>query len=141
MLQVPGKEKPGTLVEHQHGVLMVYVEPGQFWMGSPDDQPGRKPDETLHPVRVSQPSMIGPTEVTVAQWRAVMGRAPARASGEDHPVTSVSWFEALQFCNRLSTMEALAPAYRVEGGTMVRVPEANGFRLPTEADVGALPAG
>ncbi|MDP7505770.1 MAG: SUMF1/EgtB/PvdO family nonheme iron enzyme, partial [Nitrospinota bacterium] len=43
-------------------------------------------------------------------------------------------FEALQFCNRLSTMEALAPAYRVEGGTMVRVPEANGFRLPTEAE-------
>ena len=134
VLQVPGKEKPGTLVEHQHGVLMVYVEPGQFWMGSPDDQPGRKPDETLHPVRISQPYLIGTTEVTVAQWREVMGRAPARAGGEDHPVTSVSWFEALQFCNRLSTMEALAPAYRVEGGTMVRVPEANGFRLPTEAE-------
>ena len=134
VLQVPGKESPGTLVEHSHGVLMVFVEPGQFWMGSPDDAAGRKPDESLHPVRLTRPFLIGTTEVTVAQWKKVMGRAPIRAAEDDHPVTSVSWFEALQFCNRLSSLEAFTPAYRVEGGTMVRVPGAGGFRLPTEAE-------
>ncbi len=134
VLKVPGKEQPGTLVEHSHGLLMVYLEPDQFWMGSPDDAPGRRPDEALHPVRITRPYLIGTTAVTVGQWKAVMGRAPVRAGQEDHPVASVSWFEALQFCNRLSSLEKFTPAYRVEAGTMVRVPEAGGFRLPTEAE-------
>jgi formylglycine-generating enzyme required for sulfatase activity len=52
---------------------MVWIAPGNFTMGSPDSEPGRHPDETQFHVTLSHGYWMGATEVTVAQWRDVMG--------------------------------------------------------------------
>jgi formylglycine-generating enzyme required for sulfatase activity len=52
---------------------LVWIEPGTFTMGSPESEPGRHADETQHQVTLTQGFWIGTTELTVAQWREVMG--------------------------------------------------------------------
>jgi len=84
---------------------------GTFMMGS-DEFEFAKP---VHQVRV-EPFNIGRTEVTQAQWRAVMGNNPSDFKGDTRPVENVSWIEAKEFCRRLSEMTSF------------------NFRLPTEAE-------
>ena len=56
------------------------------------------------------------------------------AGGESRlPVTGVSWTDAVSFCNRLSVAEGLTPAY-VVGDSVAWDPDADGYRLPTEAE-------
>jgi len=76
---------------------MVYIPGGEFTMGS-HDYDGEKPP---HRVRVS-PFAIGKYPVTQAQWKAVMGENPSRFKGDDLPVETVSWEDAVEFCERLS---------------------------------------
>ena len=60
---------------------------------------------------------------------------PSPFCGPDLPVVSVSWFEAIEFCNALSRLLDFTPCYRVEGETDVSwLPEVNGFRLLTDAE-------
>ncbi len=101
---------------------------------------------------------VGKYPVTRRQWAAVMGVCPSPAPGipsdspedpEDCPVVDVSFYDCLDFCNRLSEREGLAPRYRKAGAKWVIVerylptdPEfpfsdsgvPNGYRLPTEAE-------
>ncbi|MBM3472881.1 MAG: formylglycine-generating enzyme family protein [Armatimonadetes bacterium] len=75
---------------------LVWVPPAVFRMGSTDGPDERPP----HAVSLDG-FWMGATEVTVAQWRAVMGEAPARNSqGDQHPVLDVSWEECHTFCAR-----------------------------------------
>jgi len=92
------------------------VAAGLFEMGSPEGS-GRDDERPQRDVVISRPFMIGRTEVTRAQWRAVMG--PDRGVDESSPhlpVTGVSWEDAVEFCEALS---------RKLGRQ---------FRLPTEAE-------
>jgi len=52
---------------------MLRVEPGSYTRGSPSDEPGRDSDETPHRVTITAPFFLGRTEVTMGQWKAVMG--------------------------------------------------------------------
>ena len=92
-----------------------------------------------------RPFLLGKYEVTQEQYEQVMGRNPsafapaghyrANVAGLDtrrHPVESVSWRDAVLFCNRLSERHDLAPYYRITAG--VTVQGGNGYRLPTEAE-------
>lgn len=55
---------------------------------------------------------IGKYEVTQAEFAAVMGFNPSDFQGKpEHPVERVSWFDAIEFCNRLSIAEGLTPCY------------------------------
>ena len=79
--------------------------------------------------------------VTQGLFKQAMGCNPSYSreelnSGLDLPVEQVSWFDAVEFCNRASKMQNLGPCYEVSGdGTQVRWDQAaNGFRLPTEAE-------
>ncbi|MEI6389424.1 MAG: formylglycine-generating enzyme family protein [Spirochaetota bacterium] len=59
---------------------------------------------------------------------------PDGAGAAQRPVENISWYDAVAFCNKLSAMEALSPAYAIQGTTVRLVPKAKGYRLPTEAE-------
>src|SRR5690349_19832084 len=56
------------------------------------------------------------------------------ATGDRRPAHSVSWLDAVRYCNELSRREGLAPAYEVDGEDAVWDRAADGYRLPTEAE-------
>jgi formylglycine-generating enzyme required for sulfatase activity len=116
---------------------LVSVRGGSFTMGSPKSQADRRDDEVEHTVTVSDFS-IGKTEVTQVQYQAVMGWNPSYFSRVDnaprHPAEQVSWYDAIAFCNKLSAMAGLIPAYEIKGTTISHVATATGYRLPTEAE-------
>jgi formylglycine-generating enzyme required for sulfatase activity len=72
--------------------------------------------------------------VTQEQYAAVTGQRPAAAQGDRLPVESVSWWDAVRWCNLLSAQAGRAPAYRVSGEDVEWDRAADGYRLPTEAE-------
>ncbi len=112
------------------------LEAGRFEMGSPADEPMRDDDEEQHTVKLTRPFYISETEVTQGLWREVMGGNPAyfASCGLYCPVENISWFDAVVFCNTLSQKQGLTPAYTIDGGSVSWDQEADGWRLPTEAE-------
>jgi len=109
---------PPVNITNSISMDFVYIEPGSFMMGSPEDEPGRSSDETQHQVTLTQDYYIQTTPVTQGQWEAVMGDNPSYFSdcGDECPVESVSWNDAQDFITTLNNLE----------GT-------TGYTLPTEA--------
>ncbi|HZZ59059.1 MAG TPA: bifunctional serine/threonine-protein kinase/formylglycine-generating enzyme family protein [Opitutaceae bacterium] len=72
---------------------LLRVDPGTFLRGTPADEPGRRNNEPLpSPVRIDQPFYLGVTEVTQAQYTAVMPRNPSYWRGHpDWPIDQVDW--------------------------------------------------
>ncbi len=105
-----------------------------FAMGSPADEPGRDTDETLHTVVLTRDVEIADHEVTQAEYEAIMGVNPSRIVGPDLPVHNVTWFDAVLYCNARSANEGFTPAYTIDGETVTWNPDADGYRLPTEAE-------
>jgi formylglycine-generating enzyme required for sulfatase activity len=128
-------EEAGYRILHPAtGIEMVYVPGGTFMMGTPEDGPPFEPRElreivewgtSMHSALDQKPQhrrqvealWIGRTEVTVAQWRTVMGTVPPappnqrpRNDHDDHPVVWISRDDIGRFCSEL------------------------GVRLPTEAE-------
>ena len=68
-------------------------------------------------VTISQPFYLGKTEVTQAQWMAVMDGNPSEFKGDDRPVENVSWWDVQEFIERLDRQESTKK-----------------YRLPTEAE-------
>ena len=119
---------PGVrIVKNSIGMTFVRIQPGSFWMGSPDTELGHREQESpLHEVRITKPFYIAVVPVTQAQYEAVKGKNPSkftrvRGGGPDHPVESVTWDQAIRFCERLAKM----PEEEVHHRT---------YRLPTEAE-------
>jgi formylglycine-generating enzyme required for sulfatase activity len=97
---------------------------------------------------------MGEHEITGDQYASVMGVADPSDCllVSNHPVNVVSWYGALVFCNKLSMSEGLTPVYKINGSTDPKdwgeIPsatndiwnsvianwDANGYRLPTEAE-------
>ncbi len=115
----------------------VRIPAGRYDMGSPGLELKRSPDEVQHPVRISRAFEMQATEVTQAEYTALMGRNPAYHSecGEACPVEQVSWYDALRYCNTLSGRRGMKPCYTIKG-TQVSFdgPGCLGFRLPSEAE-------
>ncbi len=104
----------------------VWVQPGEFLMGSPDTEPNRFNDEgPQHSVTIENGFWLSAYEVTQRDYGNVMKNNPSRANGNpEFPVENVSWFEAVLYCQRL-TEQAEA------NGTL---PPGFEYRLPTEAE-------
>ena len=79
---------------------MILVEGGTFAMGSTSGDSDEKP---VHNVTLDS-YYIGETEITQAQWRAVMGSNPSYYTGDNRPVENVSWEDAQKFCKKLSEL-------------------------------------
>ncbi|MEG4321962.1 MULTISPECIES: formylglycine-generating enzyme family protein [unclassified Microcoleus] len=81
---------------------MVYIPGGIFIMGSPETEQGRDENESpQHQVTVPA-FYAGKYPITQAQWQAVMGNNPSYFKGEQLPVECVSWYDAVEFCGKLS---------------------------------------
>ncbi len=116
---------------------MVLIPAGTFAMGNVTDHPRGLPGEKpAHDVTISQAFLMSATEVTQAQYVAVMGENPSEYIGDDLPVEYLTWYEAADFCNRLSLQEGRDTCYTNLGLSKTAVCDfsANGYRLPTEAE-------
>jgi formylglycine-generating enzyme required for sulfatase activity len=90
---------------------MVLIPGGQFLMGSPEDELERLAWEgPQHQVTI-QPFCMGKYPVTQAQWRAIatlpkinrnLNPDPSSFKGSDRPVETITWHDAIEFCDRLS---------------------------------------
>ena len=118
-----------------HSALDGFAElpGGTVLIGSPEGERQRQEDEKEHRVTLA-PFAIDPLEVTQRDYQALMGANPSYFRGEDLPVDSITWYEAAEYCNRLSRKRGLAPAYRIDGTTVTWDRSASGYRLPTEAE-------
>ena len=116
---------------------MVKIPAGTFAMGSPANEAEREDSEVQHQVTVSA-FYMGKNLVTQKEYQEVMGTNPSRFKGDNLPVERVSWFDAVEYCNKRSQKEGLTPAYIISGSgnnqTVKWNWNANGYRLPTEAE-------
>jgi len=156
----PGSPPPAPNGDVPFNMPMTRIEAGSFTMGQHDIRAASSP----HRVTITKGFYMGVHAVTQEQYQKVMGPNPSRftgspAPGEEQakrPVENVNWYHAIAFCNRLSILQGLAPAYGVEGVSSAdadawlhsRVPlkdsvvwntvtadwNAAGYRLPTEAE-------
>jgi len=108
----------------------VLVEPGEFLMGSPPSEDGRWENEHQHRVRIRRAFRIDRAPVTESLWADVMCEGQRSAM----PKRWVSWYDACAFCNARSVRDGLAPAYHIDGQRVSWRREADGWRLPTEAE-------
>ena len=114
---------------------MIWIPAGSFVMGTPVGELGREADESQHEVTLTSGCYMSETEVTQAEWVAMMGTNPSEFPGCDCcPVENVNWFDAVDYCNQLSQAQGFSPAYDVDGTTVTWLPNTDGFRLPTEAE-------
>jgi formylglycine-generating enzyme required for sulfatase activity len=103
-------------------MTFVHIPSGTFTMGSPKSESDRDDDETQHQVTLTKGFYMQTTEVTQAQWQAVMGNNPSRfkdcADCPDCPVENVFWNDVQKFINKLNQ--------RPDNDKI--------YRLPTEAE-------
>ncbi len=109
------------------------ISGGTFQMGSPASEPERSSDEIRHSVTVDS-FYMAKTEVSQQEYQAVMGSNPSETKGDKLPVTNITWYDAIQYCNKLSEAEGLTPCYTISGTTITWEKSACGYRLPTEAE-------
>jgi len=109
--------KLAATVTNITGMKFVLIKPGEFMMGSLEDEPNRRDEEKQHRVKITRPYYVATTEVTQVQWKAVMGAdSPSHFKGENFPVEKITWQQAQNFCKKLSEKEGKK------------------YRLPTEAE-------
>jgi formylglycine-generating enzyme required for sulfatase activity len=107
---------------------MVLVPAGWFQMGSEAED---QIDESPHKVYVSS-FFMDLYEVTQAEYERIMGKNPSRWKGSDNPVEQIRLADAARYCNARSRLEGLQPTYDEQ--TWQCDFEADGYRLPTEAE-------
>lgn len=156
----PDAPTPGALVEPatDRRPALRYIPRGKFFMGLQPEDVDLYGDEAFDMVELTKPYLMFETEVTQAQWRAVMGTSPSYfKSCDTYPVERVSWWDAVAYANQLSVKEGLSACYTLSdcqgkpgGGcpkagdfycdgdhtctSAARVKDCRGYRLPAEAE-------
>ncbi len=105
-------------VRHQPtGIVFIRVEPGIFLRGSPDSEEFHQQNEAQFEASVEAPFYLAETELTVGEWKSVMGaETPLEQSSDDLPLAGLSWHQAQDLLIALNE--------RFGGG----------WRLPTEVE-------
>jgi formylglycine-generating enzyme required for sulfatase activity len=110
------------------GVKLCWCPPGRFRMGSPLDEPERRPDEDQAEVTLTKGFWMGKYETTQGDWKRVIGKLPGELTaelpeGDDYPVGNVNFPESELFCKKITEL----------GHQSGELPKDWEFRLPTEA--------
>ncbi|WP_040841228.1 formylglycine-generating enzyme family protein [Nocardia brevicatena] len=107
---------------------MVAIPPGPVTLS--DRRTQRRWSVEVGPCRISA------FPATQEQYEQVTGLRPSASQGARLPVESVSWWDAVRFCNALSRDAGLAPAYRIDADleTVEWDMSSRGYRLPAEAE-------
>ena len=97
------------------GMTFIRVSPGTFQMGSPETEKHRTTNEVPHQIHIKKPFYLQKTEVTLKQWRAVMGKSWfIRRDGSDlTPVTRVSFYDVQKFIRKLNNKNSAQYQYRL----------------------------
>jgi formylglycine-generating enzyme required for sulfatase activity len=110
------------------GMSLCWCPPGKFIMGSPRNEPERRPDEAQVEVTLTKGFWMAKFETTQGDWKRVVGPLPGPLTselpeGDDLPVGNVNFAEAEAFCQKLTEL----------GHQSRDLPDDWEFRLPTEA--------
>jgi formylglycine-generating enzyme required for sulfatase activity len=110
------------------GIKLCWCPAGTFIMGSPPDEPERRPGEDQVEVTLTKGFWMAKYEATQGQWKRVIGKLPGELTaelpeGDDYPVGNVNFAEAEAFCQKLTEL----------GHASGELPKEWAFRLPTEA--------
>jgi formylglycine-generating enzyme required for sulfatase activity len=71
---------------------------------------------------------------TMESWPNDSAPSGTYGEGDSYPIYWVTWYDAIEYCNKRSEDENLTPAYTVSGEDVAWNKSANGYRLPTEAE-------
>lgn len=118
---------------------MQRVPSGDFVIGCTTGQDERCwGDEPVREITLTQPFLMGETEVTQGLYESLMDSNPSWDTdcGASCPVEDIEWYDAVQFANALSVSMDLPECYSIDGA-LVDLPNGlhcGGFRLPTEAE-------
>ncbi|MDH3601947.1 MAG: formylglycine-generating enzyme family protein, partial [Candidatus Tectomicrobia bacterium] len=117
---------------------MVELAGGAFWMGSPDsDEDAYDEEKPRYEVTLSE-FCISRYPIMRQLYQDIMGVSPERWERDQEddrlPASYVSWCDAVAFCNALSERVGLQPCYRIDGEIVEWDANADGYRLPTEAE-------
>jgi len=142
------------------GMKFILIPPGEFTMGSTaeeiqwafkqdsaSNETDTKSEGPQHKVILTRPFFLGIYEVTQGAYQKVMGTNPSAYSPTgmlkeavagietiDHPVEKVNWFDAAEFCAKLSQQEKWKPFYFRALQANVTPLDGTGYRLPSEAE-------
>ena len=110
------------------GIKLCWCPAGRFLMGSPPNEPERRPDEDQVVVTLTKGFWMGKYEASQGQWKRIIGKLPGELTaqlpaGDDYPVGNVNFAEAEVFCHQLTEL----------GRRSGVLPKNWEFRLPTEA--------
>lgn len=125
----PGESFAGAAAGEERevaGVRLCWCPAGRFRMGSPREEPERRPGENQVDVTLTRGFWIAKYETTQGEWKRFVGDLPGEltaGAGDDFPIYAVNFAEAEEFCAKLTR------AARESG----ELPERWEFRLPTEA--------
>jgi formylglycine-generating enzyme required for sulfatase activity len=130
-----------TSLNAQNNTDMVVVNGGTFTMGSKSENASAEDDEKKEHSVTLNSFKISKFEVTVWQWNEYLkanklkpNKKPNWGWNDNYPINNITWNEAISYCNWLSKKEKLQPAYFKKGPNYVCDFNANGYRLPTEAE-------
>lgn len=122
----------GSLLKDNMPIDMILVPADSLVMGSISPEAD---DDEFPLLNIGLRSfMISVSEVTQEQWMMVYVQNPSQFKGDNLPVENVSFYEVIDFCNAKSLKDGLTPAYDIYGSEIVCDFEADGYRLPTEAE-------
>ncbi|PID26497.1 MAG: serine/threonine protein kinase [Candidatus Cloacimonadota bacterium] len=113
-------------------VEMILVEGGTFQMGDHFNE-GESDEKPIHDVTLRS-FYIGKYEITQKEYQSVMGNNPSYFKGDNLPLESITWYDAVDYCNKLSDQEGLERCYSGYGSNFTCDFTKNGYRLPTEAE-------
>jgi len=135
-----------TTITSTKGIKLRRIPGGRFYMGSHDsDEYLRNNEHPQHKVILPGNFFIGVYPVMQKQFLELMEFNPSIViDNDDCPVEGVTWYSAVEFCNKMSEVESLPPYYEIKAvrrrannsieGAKVSILGGEGYRLPTEAE-------